>query len=72
MLGKTHFAPALTEQHLFSQSQKYFAGILHQPAVERIFCASQELLTVFTVVSGVPESLENLGEMGIYLGQSHE
>jgi len=72
MLVKTHFTPALTEQHLVSQSQKYFAIILHQPAIKRVFRTGQSLLTVFTVVSGVPDVLENLDEMGIYLGPPHE
>jgi len=72
MLVKTHFAPALTKQHLFSQSQKYFATILHQPPIKRVFRAGQSLLTVFTVMSGVPDALENLDKMGIYLGLPHE
>ena len=72
MLAKTDFAPTLTEQHLINQSQKHFATILRQPAIKPILTAGQDFLTLFTVVSGVPDALENLDEMGIYLGPTHE
>jgi hypothetical protein len=71
MLAKTDFAPALTEQHLITQPKNYFTTILRQPAIKLVVTAGQELLTLFAVVSGVPDSFENLDEMGIYLGPTH-
>ena len=72
MLAKIHFAPTLTKRHKINQSQKHLTNTLHQPAIKRVLTAGQDLLTVFTVVSGLPDSLENLDEMGVYLGPPHE
>ena len=71
MLAKTHFAPTLTKRHSTNQSQKHLTNTLHQPAIKRVLTAGQNLLTLVTVVSGLPDSLENLDEMGIYLGPNH-
>jgi hypothetical protein len=72
MLAKTHFAPTLTKRPLSNQSQKHLTNTLHQPAIKRVLTAGYDLLTVLTVVSGLPDSLENLDEMGVYLGPPHE
>jgi len=72
MLAKTDFAPALTERRKMNQSKKSFATILRQPATKLVLIASQNPLTVFTVVSGLPDSLGDLNEMGAYLGPPHE
>jgi hypothetical protein len=71
MLVNTDFAPALTKQHLNNRSQKHLATILRQPAIKPILTVGQDFLTLFAVVSGVPDALENLDEMGIYLGPTH-
>lgn len=72
MLAETDFTPTATKRHKNNQSQEPFATILHQPATKLVLTASQNLLTVFTVVSGLSDSLGNLNEMGVYLGSPHE
>jgi hypothetical protein len=71
MLVKSDFAPAFTERHLIKQSQKTPVAILRQPVVKLALIAAQDLLTLFAIVSGLPDPLENLEEMGIYLGPTH-
>ena len=72
MLAETDFTPTVTERRKDNRSQKSFAITLRQPATKLVLTAGQNLLTVFTVVSGSPDSLGNLNEMGVYLGPPHE